>query len=85
MMPGMIDPRTVLGDRYGAAIEKVRRAIAVDPDYLGCGCCSFYAYGNDGHDAPFLDVGNEPYTVAEAKALLNRLASAIAMAEELSR
>ena len=44
MMPGMIDPRTVVGDRYDKAIERVRRAIAVDPDYLGCGCCSFYAY-----------------------------------------
>ena len=39
-----------------------------------------YAY-----DAPFLDVGDERCTVAEAKALLDRIASAIAMAEELSR
>ena len=39
-----------------------------------------YAY-----DPPFLDAGDERYTVAEAKVLLNRLASAIAMAEELQR
>ena len=39
-----------------------------------------YAY-----DAPFLDVDDERCTVAEAKALLNRIASAIAMAEELQR
>ena len=38
-----------------------------------------------GINAPFLVIGDERYTVAEAKALLNRLASAVAMAEELSR
>ena len=39
-----------------------------------------YAY-----DPPFLDAGDVRCTVAEAKALLDRLASAIAMAEEVSR
>ena len=43
------------------------------------------AYEIDGTEAPFLEIGDERCTVAEAKALLDRLASAIAMAEELSR
>ena len=43
------------------------------------------AYDIAGIEGPSLAVGKEHYTVAEAKALLNRLASAIAMAEEVSR
>ena len=43
------------------------------------------AFDTRAFDAPFLEVGDASYTVAEAKALLDRLASAIAMAEELSR
>ena len=43
------------------------------------------AFDTRSFDAPFFEVGDPSYTVAEAKVLLNRLASAIAMAEELSR
>ena len=43
------------------------------------------AFDTRAFDAPVLEVGDASYTVAEAKALLDRLASAIAMAEEVSR
>ena len=55
------------------------------PDVAWAPTVYLCAYDIRGIDGPFLQFGDERYTVDEAKALLNRLASAIAMAEELSR
>ena len=41
-------------------------------------------YDNRGLD-PLIELGDEAFTAAEARIVLNRLASAIAMAEEVSR
>ena len=57
----------------------------VEPDAAWWPRVYLYAYDIEGTDGPFLDVGDERCTVAEAKAMLDRLASAIALAEELSR
>ena len=45
---------------------------------------SVYLCAYSGYD-PFIQVGEERYSIADAKVLLDRLASAIAIAEEVSR
>ena len=40
----MTDLRAILGAKYDDTIEKVAGAIAGDPNYLGCGCCTGYDY-----------------------------------------
>ena len=56
-----------------------------EPDVARWPLVYLYAYDIAGTDAPSLDVAGEGCTVAEAKTLLDRLTSAIAMAEELTR
>lgn len=43
-----------------------------------------YLCDYSGYD-PFIEVGEERYTIADARILLDRLASAIAIAEEVTR
>ncbi len=43
------------------------------------------AYETSNIDGPFIEVGEERYALAEARIVLDRLASAIAMAEEVAR
>ena len=67
--------RTVV--RWGALPWEAEPDVARGPRVYLC------AYGLVGIDGPFLDVVDERCTVAEAKVLLNRIASAIAMADEV--
>ena len=43
------------------------------------------AYDYLGIDGPFIEFGDQRFTPAEARIVLNRLASAVAMAEEVTR
>lgn len=43
------------------------------------------AYPSHGDDGPFIEFDEQRFTPDEARVVLNRLASAIAMAEEVSR
>lgn len=43
------------------------------------------AYDVRGLDGPFIEFDEQSFTLAEARIVLNRLASAIAMAEEVTR
>ena len=77
-----VAPAEVSADTLGPIAAWEVSADALAP-FAAWGHVYLCAYRRPDYDAPFLEVGDERYTVAEAKALLNRLASAIAMAEVL--
>ena len=78
----MTDLRAILGAKYDDTIEKVAGAIAGDPNYLGCGCCTGYDYDEavkrTGHDVRAYMAAHD----ALAAVLPDLLAEANARAED---